>query len=339
MPEKLDLTVIICTHNRAESLSETLRCLAEADATGLAFEVVVVANHCTDATPAVVTSFQETLRLRYLSETKLGKSHCLNHALENGGLGEIVAVLDDDMSPEAEWLQGVVSLCRRWPEMDVFSGNSYVIWPPGNLPSWARRPSLLGWAYSVIHYGDKDKPLPASRWPSGNHFWFRSRVLRNERRFADSWVAEARFVMDLVADGHGMVVGPGSNCGHRIQPALLLERTIRERAAKTGRSFANVRMKPFRATSKQAAHFKKHPIIARMFCVLCLLRWGASYLFAAVRWSHDDRFEAKLCAIERIAFYREVLRVAGEVECYRMGSALPHWLKRLAAIMLFPRTV
>ena len=127
-----DISVIICTRNRAASLHKTLTCLADADRTGLDFEIVVVNNGGTDDTAEVVRSFEDIFKIRLLFEPKqgvFGKSHALNRALDEGQLGNTVVVLDDDMSPHRDWFQGVKTLCDRWPDKDLFTGRSYVIWP------------------------------------------------------------------------------------------------------------------------------------------------------------------------------------------------------------------
>lgn len=110
---ELDISVVICTRNRSQSLSETLRCLATANRAGLQVEVVVVDNGSEDATAEVVQAFGSHLPARLLSEPRqgvYGKSYALNRALDEGRLGKIVAVLDDDMSPHPEWFQGVAAL-------------------------------------------------------------------------------------------------------------------------------------------------------------------------------------------------------------------------------------
>lgn len=138
-----DSSVIICTQNRASSLKVTLERLAAADRDGIRTEVIVVDNAGHDNTKAVVDSFRHLILVRYLHEPTLGvfgKSHALNRALDAGGLGEIIAVLDDDMSPHSDWLKGVTAICKRWPDKDIFTGDRYIIWPCDDVPDWAKKP-------------------------------------------------------------------------------------------------------------------------------------------------------------------------------------------------------
>lgn len=130
--QAFDLSVVICTRNRAQSLCQLLDCLANDDRVGIRFEVVVVDNGDSDSTRAAVQSYDGALNLRYYVESRPGKCHAMNRALEEGALGEIVAFLDDDLSLEPGWLRGVKSGCERWPEHDIFSGRPMLFFQTTN---------------------------------------------------------------------------------------------------------------------------------------------------------------------------------------------------------------
>src|ERR1700722_15935851 len=93
------ISVIIATRNRADSLRITLECLASAERAEIRAEVVVVDNASEDHSRELVSAFAKRIPIRYLYAPELGtygKSHALNCALDSASLGEIVAVLDDD---------------------------------------------------------------------------------------------------------------------------------------------------------------------------------------------------------------------------------------------------
>jgi glycosyltransferase involved in cell wall biosynthesis len=149
-----DIFVIICTQNRASSLKVTLERLAAADRDGIRTEVIVVDNAGHDNTKEVVDSFRHLIPVRYLHEPTLGvfgKSHALNRALDAGGLGEIIAVLDDDMSPHSDWLKVVTAICKRWPDKDIFTGDRYIIWPCDDVPDWAKKPLRSTAGFLQLH--------------------------------------------------------------------------------------------------------------------------------------------------------------------------------------------
>ena len=318
MPESVaDISVVICTRNRAESLRETLACLARADKTGLRCEVVVVDNGGIDHTAAVAREPIHDLPIHYLVEPLAGKSHALNRALADAPLGEIVAVLDDDMSPHPDWFAGVKAICDRWPDKDYFTGRSYCIWPVPKVPDWCTHPRLRGWAFSVMSVS-KETEVSDGRWFSGNHFWFRSRVLNDGRRFETGQpdlsthieMSEPQFMLKLAEDGFGGLMAPDAVCGHRIQPDLLKFEVLQRRAVRVGRGNAVARLQPYKARIKQARLFRAHPFLSRLFCAASLIGWGAIHLASWLHPAPSARILLRLQSLERLATYHEYLRVA-----------------------------
>ena len=322
---EFDISVVICTRNRAASLQETLTCLASADRTGIQVEVVVVNNGGTDATPEVVRAFEDILPIRLVYEPQegiYGKSHALNRVLNEGQLGEIVAILDDDMSPHRDWFQGITALCRRWPDKDLFTGRSYVVWPTiPPPPAYAQSVPLRIWMFSIIDEGGQDKLMDNGRWFSGNHFWFRSRCLASGIRFDDIWLTEPKFMLDLVELGYGAVSGPDAVVGHRIQARLLSESVIRERAAKVGRSNAEVRLRPYRNSVKHAHFLNRHPLLGRLFCCAKLLQSAFNWVRAKLDPFASDRFVPTVIAIEQLTYHLHLLRIAAKMPEYRVLRA------------------
>lgn len=318
------ITVVICTKNRADSLRETLACLARAEVPGLHSEIVVVDNGGSDATAEVVRNAPTRRPVRYLLEPHPGKGWALNRALSAAPLGEIVAVLDDDMSPHADWFEGVKAICDRWPGHDLFTGRSYVIWPHTDIPTWCKHPALLGWAFSVMGDSRRDVPLAAGRWFSGNHFWFRSRVLADGRRFDSGKfsrethieMAEPQFMLQLIEDGYSGVMAPDAVCGHRIQLDLLQPGMLRIRAVRCGRTFSEVRLRPFRSSITQARLLHQHPVISRAFCVWRLFKWTVIKLTARFRIRPDSRIAWVLQSHMEIAYYTGLLTVSSQMSEY-----------------------
>lgn len=323
----VDLTVIIPTRNRADSLCVTLECLASANCDGIRTEVIVVDNAGRDHTKQVVESFSQRIPIRYLYEPKLGtfgKSHALNCALDAGGLGEIIAVLDDDMSPDQKWFRAVIATCKRWPDKDLFTGRTYIIWPPEDVPEWARKKgSVQSMLFADQDFGDSDTELSDGRWYLGGHFWFRSRVLGGGRRFKDIWVTEPDFQLDLVEEGFKGVASPEVLSGHRIQPSLLQKDVALNRARKTGASCAWLRLQPYRRGVKQARLLRRHPWLGRLFCLLNHWRWRFLYLVSFLYPSDGTRFAKRWVAAERMTTYLELFRAANRLEEYSLWKRAP----------------
>lgn len=277
MAEKCEISIVIPTHNRAGSLRITLDCFEKMNWHAIEAEIVVVDNGSTDDTPKVVKEYVERLPVRYLYEPTAGiwgKSHALNRAIDDGKLGDIIVVLDDDISPHIDWLQGVKAISARWPDKDIFTGKSYVIWPTEKVPEWVFEPAIQVGIFSLISFGENDEILQPGTWFAGGLFWFRSRVLSNGKRFEDVWRTEPAFMLDLTEEGFEGIYGPEAVAGHRIQPDLLDEKTAWKRAVKEGRTLADVRLIPYRKCVKAARRLRRYPLIARLFCIMMILKWG-----------------------------------------------------------------
>lgn len=137
------LDVLIATYNRASLLTRTLESLLAAEQpAGLEVIVTIADNRSTDNTRAVVDAMRPRFngRLRYLYESKAGRSHALNAAIASTS-GELVGMLDDDEEVDRRWLVTIAGAFAD-PSTD-FIGGPYV-------PQWGgERPTWLGTAYKA----------------------------------------------------------------------------------------------------------------------------------------------------------------------------------------------
>jgi glucosyl-dolichyl phosphate glucuronosyltransferase len=138
----LRCSVVIATYNRAPLLAETLEALGR-QRYRHRFEIVVADNGSADDTRAVVERIQRRSAqpiIRYLNVETPGKSHALNAAMDMAS-GQTIALTDDDVVPEPEWLE---SLARAFAETgaDFVAGRILPRWesPP---PPWMS-PALYG---------------------------------------------------------------------------------------------------------------------------------------------------------------------------------------------------
>ncbi len=103
------VTVIICTRNRASSLSDTIKSLCKVEIPkGWKADLLIVDNGSTDTTRNVVekTVFAGR-RARYLPEQTLGVASARNSALL-AAEGEFLLWTDDDVRLPAEWMSGMI---------------------------------------------------------------------------------------------------------------------------------------------------------------------------------------------------------------------------------------
>jgi GT2 family glycosyltransferase/glycosyltransferase involved in cell wall biosynthesis len=89
------VSVVIPTHNRAALLEASLSSLAEQSLARDSFEVVVVDDGSTDATPLVCDDFSRRLALRYVAVDRAGIGAAKNAGAQ-AATGSIVFFFDDD---------------------------------------------------------------------------------------------------------------------------------------------------------------------------------------------------------------------------------------------------
>ncbi len=157
MPHIDSVSVLICTYNRADLLEQTLAALARARTPdGCDVEVIVVDNNSSDDTAGVVhrAAAAGPLPVRYMREGRQGKSFALNTGLAVAA-GDIVALTDDDVLPDRDWLVGIVANFRAEDVVFVF-GKVLPRWevqpPPEMLTLRAR--DIWG-PLALVDYGDE----------------------------------------------------------------------------------------------------------------------------------------------------------------------------------------
>lgn len=135
------LTVLICTHDRAELLGRTLASLnAARRPQDWVVDIMVVANACSDKTPAVLADYRSRttdmgwLPLVWFAEPTPGKSHALNAALPRLD-ADWVAFVDDDHRIDAGWLEALTDGIVAHADADLFCGRILPDWD-GCEPDW-----------------------------------------------------------------------------------------------------------------------------------------------------------------------------------------------------------
>jgi glycosyltransferase involved in cell wall biosynthesis len=126
-------SILICTYNRARLLRETLAALqAMTWPPDCRAEIVVVDNNSSDNTPLVIAEAvrHSTVPVVALREQAQGKSFALNRGLKSVR-GDIVALTDDDVWPNTDWLSRIVADFRERDVTFVFGKV---------LPRWSQLP-------------------------------------------------------------------------------------------------------------------------------------------------------------------------------------------------------
>jgi glycosyltransferase involved in cell wall biosynthesis len=126
----LELSIAICTRNRAALLRRTLAALLAQARPSAQLEVLVVDNNSTDQTADVVSAFAD---VRYVCEPQLGIANARNRALHEAS-GTWLIYLDDDALPCENWLQAFQNAIVQY-EADCLLGRVLLEWE-GVRPSW-----------------------------------------------------------------------------------------------------------------------------------------------------------------------------------------------------------
>lgn len=110
----MDVSILICTRNRAEHLQDTLRSIAAAKVpSSLRVELVIVDNGSTDATRTVIEEEAPAdLNPRCVYEARPGLSHARNTGIEATD-GKIILFTDDDVRVPRHWIPAMVRPIRR----------------------------------------------------------------------------------------------------------------------------------------------------------------------------------------------------------------------------------
>lgn len=159
----MDLTILICTHNRADLLEKTLASLNRAvRPEGFQIGILAVANACSDGTTDFLEEYiknadkKNLLPLKWMVEKTPGKSHALNSAIPILA-SEFVALVDDDHRVDPGFLLGIHDAAIKYPEATMFCGRILPDWD-GTEPAWV---------HDTGHY--RIYPLPVPRYEYGDH--------------------------------------------------------------------------------------------------------------------------------------------------------------------------
>ena len=110
-------SILIPTYNRCDSLARALASLQQLDFAHERYEVVVVDNNCTDATPQVAQQFGA----RYVKEPRLSFTVARRTGAE-AARGKYLIYIDDDVTVEPQWLRAIVEAFEQDDKVGMVAG-------------------------------------------------------------------------------------------------------------------------------------------------------------------------------------------------------------------------
>jgi len=203
----MDITVVVCTYNRSNSLPATLDSIAaQLMPQSVAWEAIVVDNNSTDGTRALSESYCRRYPgvFRYVFEQQQGLSRARNAGIR-AAAGEIVVFTDDDIIAETTWLDRLTEPLRD----RTWSGGGGRVVPPQDLklPDWLTvggDRDLVGALLPIFDLGDQSGEM--KRPPYGANMAFRKNMFEKHGTFR----------VDLGHCGGKLLSGEDTDFGNRL---------------------------------------------------------------------------------------------------------------------------
>jgi glycosyltransferase involved in cell wall biosynthesis len=204
----MELSVIVCTYNRADSLKLCLSFLENQIVhDDISWEVIVVDNNSTDHTVDVIeTSDTDKLNIQYLKETNQGLCFARNRGIK-AAKGKIIAYLDDDILAEPDWLNAMLSIFKD-TSCDAAGGKILFELPVQEIPSWL---DTHMWGYlGYLDLGQYRMELDGIRnYPHGGNMAFRREIFDRI----------GLFNVRVGRTGNKLIKGSETEFFHRLAPA------------------------------------------------------------------------------------------------------------------------
>lgn len=246
----MQVSVILCTRNRADSLRRTLDSATRMRVPdGLQWEFVVVDNGSTDNTAQVVAEFEGKLPVRRVVENTAGLSNARNCGIANAK-GDYICWTDDDVLIDGNWLAAYVEAFARHPEAAVFGG---VIEPVLEIdpPSWwPANKSWLSRIFAARDFGPQEIPLTheGEVLPYGANFAVRSAEQRALRYDPELGVGpqhkrmgeETVVILAMLNNGGKGFWTPGARVKHLIPTRRISLKYVGEYYRSLGETWANL---------------------------------------------------------------------------------------------------
>ncbi len=166
----MNLSVIVCTRNRADELVKCLQELKEQTKGIEGVEIIIVDNGSTDHTKEVAARFttDPNSRCRYVYEPVPGPCAARNRGRAEAK-GAVLACIDDDAVPHPGWI-AVIREHFLAGRSDCLAGKT-VLRLQDELPEWF--PTNLNWVLGESQFGERERELTPGECPNAGNCAFR----------------------------------------------------------------------------------------------------------------------------------------------------------------------
>ncbi len=235
------ISIILCSHNGARVLSDTLDSIAALDLPSPT-QLILVDNASTDRTWEIFQRPFEMFDVVRLQEPRRGKSFALNLALDHAA-GDLIVFTDDDTTRDPDWLNAYLEAWKTYPEVLCLAGQV--------RPNWSSQPARwhdyladhgAAFGCSKVCFNDRAQPIEASQ-VKGANFAIRgpARGLRFDTEKLNYGVmqkgGEDTHFASRVADlGPPIMFVPDATAWHLIEPMDMSLATVLGRTHSIGGS-------------------------------------------------------------------------------------------------------
>ncbi len=238
----MDISVIVATRNREKQLHRFLENLCKHECQ-YNWELVVIDNGSTDNTKNIIETVKARLNLVYLYEERPGKCIALNKGL-TVALGNLLVFTDDDVVPDAGWLDNLYQASLAFPQANLFGGRVSVV--EQGLPDWIRESKLVKNLLTSQHLkSGAYATYPEWQYPFGLNYAVRKNVIIDSHVRLYDRVGpgtsipvgdETAFLMQISKpDAQDRIQVPSSNVWHELNPGYLSLRGATRRYYQLGK--------------------------------------------------------------------------------------------------------
>ncbi len=177
-----ELTIAICTYNRANYLQDTLTGLTEQTADKDRFEILVINNNSTDQTEAVCREFDmmhPRFNFRWVTESEQGLSPARNRAAKEAASDRLLYI-DDDVHLPANFVQTALNYVSENPDIKAAGGRIFVSFDEDE-PDWIPRELMP--MFGLHDLGATDKIYPRDNFPRGGNMLIHKELFKETGMF------------------------------------------------------------------------------------------------------------------------------------------------------------
>ena len=179
-----DISVIICTYNRAESLAVVLEDLEKQNENmlNISWELVLVDNNSTDRTKELVEDYKRKniYCIKYLFESIQGKSFALNTGVQAAN-GNIIVFTDDDVRIDPSWLWKIKEVFNEYDCAGV-GGRIVATWT-FEKPKWLHTEGPNRLMGAIVQFDKGDKCCELQDMPFGANMAFKREIFEKYGMF------------------------------------------------------------------------------------------------------------------------------------------------------------